>query len=175
MLVFTNPLQNIILNFQKVFGHPHESKPTVPSLERFVNRKGWGAIEESVEQLHTLSSNQEEFEAAANTLKTYIDKAVAKQAGKPFLTDETEKLAALADGLGDELWFLLGDCVEAGIDIDPVIRIIEASNLSKLFTAPDGTKYAEEDEKGKIIKSPDFFAPEEKIKEDIIRQMKKGA
>lgn len=168
---FTNKLQNIVLSFQKTFGHPHKDKPTLPELERFVNRKGWGAIEESIEQLHVLSNNEEEFAAAVQRIREYVDIAEQKQKDKVFIIDLEEKLAALADGLGDELWFLMGDLVEAGIDAEPIMLIIEESNNSKLFTAPDGTKYAKQDENDKIIKSPDFFPPEERIKEEIRRQL----
>lgn len=167
-----NKLQNIVEGFQKTFGHPHNTKPTLPELDRFVNRKGWGAIEESVEQIHTLSKNMDEFDLAVARLHTYVNLAADKQRKKDFLTDETEKLAALADGLGDELWFLLGDCVEAGIDIEPIIEIIQDSNNSKLFVDEEGNLYPKENDKGKIIKSPRFFAPEPYIEEEIKKQIK---
>ena len=168
---FTNRLQNIVKRFQIIFGHPFNNKPTLPTLERFVDRKGWGTLEESIEQIHTLSNNQEEFDAAIEKLRGYFDKAVQKQAGKEFIVDTEEKLAALADGLGDEAWFLFGDCVEAGIDIEPVIEIIERSNNSKMFTEEDGKKYVKYDENNKIMKSPEFFAPEPYILEEIKRQL----
>jgi len=168
---FTNKLQNIVEDFQITFRHPAESTPTLPTLERFTNRKGWGVLEEVVEQLHTLSDNEKEFNVAIGNLHHYLDVAHTKQLKKDFITDKTDKLVALADGLGDELWFLLGDVVEAGIDIQPVIEIIKASNDSKLFVAEDGTKYAKQDENGKIMKSPEFFPPESKIKEEIQRQI----
>lgn len=170
---FTNSLQNIVKDFQVTFGHPAESKPTLPSLERFTNRKGWGSIEEAVEQLYVLSNSVEEFESVIDTLHDYLDKAKEKQLNKPLITDETDKIVALADGLGDELWFLLGDCVEAGIDIEPVIEIIQSSNNSKLFEDENGNKYAKQDENGKIIKSKFFFQPEDKIKEEVLRQFNK--
>lgn len=173
-MLFTNRIQNIVKRFQILFGHPSENTPTLPTLERFTDRKGWGAMEEAVEQLHTLSNNQEEFDAAIEKLRGYLDKAAAKQQGKEFITDETEKLAALADGLGDELWFLMGDCVEAGIDIEPIIEIIERSNNSKMFTDENGKKFVQVDENNKIMKSPEFFQPEPFILEDIKRQMAKG-
>jgi len=171
---FTNKLQNIVEDFQTTFGHPVKTTPTLPTLERFTNRKGWGAIEEVVEQLHTLSNNEEEFNTAIGNLHHYLDVAQAKQLKRDFITDKTDKLVALADGLGDELWFLLGDTVEAGIDIQPIIEIIKDSNDSKLFVADDGTKYAKQDENGKIMKSPEFFPPESKIKEEIQRQIDNG-
>lgn len=168
---FTNKMQNVVARFQKTFGHPLETKPTLPTLGRFVNRKGWGTVEEMVEQLHTLSNNQEEFESAIESIRMYLDKAVVKQAGKEFILDPEEKKAHLADGLVDELWFLLGDFCEAGIDAEPVLNIVDDSNMSKLFTNEEtGERYAKADENGKIMKSPEFFAPEERIAEEIKRQ-----
>lgn len=169
---FTNNMQNMVQEFQETFGQPHNSKPTLPTLGRFINRKGWGALEEIIEQFHTLSDNEEEFLHATEVFKTYIDKAVRKESDKPFLKTEEEKLVHLADGLADELFFLIGDCVEAGIDIEPVLRIVQESNMSKLFTKENGTKYVEYDEHGKVTKSPEFFAPETKIKAEILRQIR---
>lgn len=169
---FTNEMQNMVLEFQDSFGQPNHSKPTLPTLERFINRKGWGALEEVIEQFHTLSDTEEDLLQAAEVLKGYIDKAVRKESKKPFLKTEEEKFVHLADGLADEMFFLLGDCVEAGIDIEPVLRIVHESNMSKLFTKEDGTKYVEYNEHGKVTKSPEFFAPEPKIKEEILRQIR---
>lgn len=169
--MFKNKLQNIVLKFQQTFGHPFNAKPTLPTLKRFVDRKGWGTLEEAIEQIHTLSNNQKEFDAAVAKMRVYFEKAVQKQRGKDFILDEKEKLAALSDGLGDELWFLLGDCVEAGIDIEPIIEIIEKSNNSKMFTDEDGKPYVKLDSYGKIMKSPEFFAPEPYILEEIKRQL----
>ncbi|MEQ6355103.1 hypothetical protein ABNX05_10790 [Lysinibacillus sp. M3] len=168
---YSNKLQNIVEDFQITFGHPAESTPTLPTLERFTNRKGWGSIEEAVEQLYSISDDKADFINAVTKLHEYLDKAMAKQLGKPLITDRTEKLVALADGLGDELWFLLGDCVESGIDIQPIIEIIKESNDSKLFTDENGDKYAKQDENGKIMKSDSFFAPESRIKVEIQRQI----
>lgn len=172
-MTFTNKMQNHVLEFHKQFKHPHNEKPTLPSLERFVDRKGWGCIEETVEQLQTLSNNKEDFLNAVDKLKQYIDKAVEKQLSKPFITDEKEKIVNLADGLADELYFLLGDCVESGIDIEPILDIVQESNMSKLFVDEDGNKYAKYDENGKVIKSPNFFQPEGQIKKEIERQLNK--
>lgn len=170
---FTNTMQNIVEEFQVTFGHPAKVKPTLPTLERFTNRKGWGTIEECIEQLFVLSNSYEEFEEVIDAIHSYVNKAKDKQMSKELIVDETDKIVALGDGLGDELWFLLGDAVESGIDIEPIIDIIRLSNLSKLYTNPEtGEKYAKMDENGKIMKSPDFFAPEDAIKEEIIRQIK---
>ena len=172
MKQFTNTMQNQVKDFHIAFGHPVSNKPTLPTLERFTNRKGWGAMEEAVEQLHSIANNQEEFDFAVEQLHVFLDKAKVKQSKKEFIADKTEKVVALADGLADELYFLLGDCVEAGVDIEPVLNIVQLSNISKLFTDEDGNKYAKQDEFGKIQKSPEFFPPEDKIAEEILYQLK---
>lgn len=177
MTQFTNVMQNQVKEFHEAFEHPVSDKPTLPTLERFTNRKGWGVLEECVEQLAVLSESKEEFENTIFQLHAYLDKAKDKQLQKedsPIgISNTQDKIVALADGLADELYFLLGDCVEAGVDIEPVLNIVQQSNLSKLFTDENGNKYAKNDENGKIMKSPEFFPPEDKIKEEILCQMNK--
>lgn len=171
--VFTNSMQNVVANFQKTFSHPLEVKPKLPTMERFVARKGWGTVEEMVEQIHTLANNSEEFLEAMESIKQALNLAIERQVKRPYITDKVEKIALLGDGLTDELWFLLGDFCETGIDAEPVLSIVDDSNMSKLFKDEEtGELYAKEDERGKIIKSPRFFPPEERIVEEIKRQMK---
>lgn len=168
---FTNELQQLVEEFHNKFNHPVSKKPTLISLDRLVSRKGWGTLEEMIEQIHSVSSNRDEFEDSIEIIKLYLDKAVEKQLSKEFITDEQEKIIALADGLADELYFLLGDAVEAGIDIEPILRIVQESNISKLYTdEKTGEKYAKYDENDKIKKSPDFRPPEPYIKAEIERQ-----
>lgn len=168
---FTNHMQNIVGEFQLTFGHPYEKTPVLPDTDRFISRKCWGVLEEVVEQIHTVSNDQEEFSSNVEKLVKAIYDAKDKQSDKEFIADPLEKIYNLADGLGDEGWFWIGDLVEMGIDIEPIIEIIRLSNLSKQFTAEDGSKYFEYDDKGKVLKSPEFFAPEPEIKKEIIRQM----
>lgn len=171
--IFTNYMQNLVARFQLTFGHPLEKKPTLPALERFTGRKGWGAIEEIVEQLFVLSNNEEEFNQTIKTIHSYVDKAAANQLTKEFILDEKEKLVHLADGLVDELFFLLGDFCETGIDAEPIIKIVAESNQSKLFTDERGNKYVKLNENGKVMKSPEFFPPEGRIAKEVERQLKK--
>lgn len=173
MSQFTNVLQQLVEEFHTSFGHPVSDKPTLIPLKRLIDRKGWGVLEEMIEQIHSVSNNQKEFEDAVNSIKSYLNKAVEKQSSKPFIKDETDKIVALADGLADELYFLLGDCVEAGVDIERIFKIVQDSNMSKLYVDEDGNKYAQYDENGKIKKSPNFFPPEDKIKEEVLRQLNK--
>src|SRR5690606_11835420 len=137
---------NVVANFQSTFGHPLELKPTLPTMERFVARKGWGTVEEMTEQIHTLANNEEEFLSAMYQIKDAVEVAIKKQLEKEYILDEKEKIAHLGDGLTDELWFLLGDFCEVGIDAEPVLNIVDDSNMSKLFENEEtGELYAKAD------------------------------
>lgn len=172
---FTNNLQQMVKEFQETFGHPVEEKPTLLSLQRLVDRKGWGSLEEIIEQVHSVSNNKEEFLSAVEQIKGYLDKAVEKQLEKEFIQDEQAKIVALGDGLGDELYFLLGDAVEAGIDIEPVFKTIHNSNMSKLYKDEEtGKTYVKYDENNKVQKSPNFVPPEPLIEKEIERQIKEA-
>lgn len=64
-------------------------------------------------------------------------------------------LVAIADALGDLAYVVYGAAVTYGIDLDPVIREIHRSNMSKLM--PDGSVAYRED--GKVLKGPNFTPP----------------
>ena len=169
---FTNDMQRMVAEFHDAFNHPVGEKPSLIPLQRLVDRKGWGVLEEMVEQIHSVANNKEEFLSAIEDIKKYLDKAVDKQLSREFIQDENDKIVALADGIADELYFLLGDAVEASIDIEPILRIVQDSNMSKLFTDEEtGEKYAKYDENDKIMKSPEFREPEPLIKKEIENQI----
>ncbi|MFI2856942.1 hypothetical protein ACH6EH_07350 [Paenibacillus sp. JSM ZJ436] len=73
------------------------------------------------------------------------------------------------DALGDARYFIGGTTVMAGIDLDPIMKIINDSNLGKLWS--DGKPRF--NETGKWIKPDNWqkdFAPEPKIEAEIERQ-----
>lgn len=61
-----------------------------------------------------------------------------------------------ADALGDIMFISTGTAAAFGIPIDPVVREIIASNLSKLDL--DGSVIRRAD--GKILKGPNYFPPD---------------
>jgi predicted HAD superfamily Cof-like phosphohydrolase len=75
-------------------------------------------------------------------------------------SDETG-LVDMADWLGDMIVYCCTQARRCGIDIGPVVQAIMESNFSKL--AEDGSVI--KDERGKIMKGPNFFAPEPKIRD----------
>lgn len=169
---FTNKMQNQVKEFHETFGHPVQNTPTVVDLWRFTDRQSWGTIEEAIELLHAISNSDEEFTESFKLLMDGAREAYHNQLTKKRPKTKEEKLVAIADALADKLYFVLGDAVEAGIDIELVMNIVHKSNMSKLFEKEDGTLYAEYSDKGKVKKSPRFFEPEPKIKEEIENQIK---
>jgi len=168
---FTNKMQNQVKEFHEAFGHPIQEKPTLVDIERFTNRGIWN-IEEQIELLHALSTNDEEFTKYFKVLMDGVRDAYHKQLQKKRPSTEKGKIVAVADAIADGLYFKLGDAVEVGVDIELVMNHVQNSNMSKLFEDDEGKLYAKYREDGKILKSNRFFAPEPKIKEEIESQLK---
>ena len=74
---------------------------------------------------------------------------------------------AMADWLGDMIVYCASEAVRLGIDIEGVLDIIMESNFSKL--QPDGS--ASFDERGKLLKGPNYWKPEANIR--ILLEKKK--
>ncbi|MCE2612751.1 nucleoside triphosphate pyrophosphohydrolase family protein [Flavobacteriaceae bacterium D16] len=71
---------------------------------------------------------------------------------------QNNDLVEVADALGDMLYILCGTILEHGMQykIEEVFEEIQRSNMSKL--GPDGQPIYRED--GKVLKGPDYFAPD---------------
>jgi len=72
-----------------------------------------------------------------------------------------EDKVAVADLLGDVIVYCASEARRWNIDIEQVLNIIMESNFSKL--GADGKPIY--DERGKLLKGPNFFKPEAKIEE----------
>lgn len=161
-----------VKEFHVAFNHPVADKPTPLSLERVTDRSNWTAEEVVAEILQQSSNNEEEFLQAYKSFLIGLEKAVQKSLKEEYNTNDIDKLVGQADALTDGLYFILGSFVEMGLKPDALFDIVQSANMSKLFTAPDGTKYAKyREEDGKILKSPEFFPPEEKLKEEVLLQL----
>ncbi|MGE7840610.1 hypothetical protein ACQKNX_07455 [Lysinibacillus sp. NPDC093712] len=167
---FTNKLQNHVKDFHEAFNHPVSQSPKPMNLERAINRSIWTG-EEIVEFIHASCTNIGEFEQAYNDFMQGLSNAFDKSSKEEFIQDDVERVVAQADALTDTDYFVKGSFVEIGVEAEPVFNIVQEANMSKLFTAEDGTKYAQYRDDGKILKSPDFWTPEDKIKEEIQRQI----
>lgn len=101
-----------------------------------------------------------------------MEDAYEKSLKDEFITNDLDRVVAQMDALTDADYFIKGSFVEAGVKPQPLFEIVQAANMSKLFTDENGNKYAKYREDGKILKSPEFFTPEGKLKEEIERQSK---
>lgn len=68
----------------------------------------------------------------------------------------TRDIVEMADALGDILYVTVGFALEAGIDLQAVVREIQASNMTKL--GADGNVIRRDD--GKILKGPAYAKPD---------------
>ncbi|EOA05244.1 hypothetical protein HFRIS_008881 [Herbaspirillum frisingense GSF30] len=80
---------------------------------------------------------------------------------------ELEVLVALADLLGDIQVYCASEMAKFGIPQDEVLSIIMQSNFSKL--GEDGLPIY--DERGKVMKGPNYWKPEPKIS-DLLAKLK---
>jgi predicted HAD superfamily Cof-like phosphohydrolase len=71
------------------------------------------------------------------------------------------RAAALADLLGDLIVYCASEARRWGIPLEPVLNTIMESNFSKL--GADGQPLY--DERGKVLKGPNYWKPEPKIEE----------
>lgn len=77
-------------------------------------------------------------------------------------------LVEIADALGDLLYVVYGSAVEHGIDLDPIVRAIHESNMSKLDES--GNTVPHPTTPGKIGKSDRYAPPTEAIRGELERQ-----
>lgn len=168
---FTNKLQNMVEEFHVKFGHPHNESPKALELGRITDRTTWTVEEFVAELLHASSSNKEEYKNAFAKVLEGLYKAYFEQLDKEFIQNDEDRIVAQADALTDGIYFAMGSAVELGVDIEPVFDIVQGANMSKLFTDENGNKFAKYREDGKVLKSPDFYQPEEFIQAEIKKQM----
>lgn len=167
-----NQMYYMVKDFHKAFNHPIANKPTPIDPVRLVNRQIWTA-EELVEGLRMACTTDESFEEAVETLIEGIKAAKDKSFKDEIPQTVEDKIVGQADALTDALYFILGSFVELGMSPYNLFKIVQDSNMSKLFTDEQGNKFAKYREDGKILKSPQFFAPEDKLKEEVLRQIGK--
>lgn len=79
-----------------------------------------------------------------------------------------DSLVEIADVLGDIIVYCHSEALKYGIPMFEVLNIIMESNLSKL--GADGLPI--KDARGKVLKGPNFFSPEPRIRELLAAKMK---
>ncbi|MCF1619612.1 HAD family hydrolase [Tetragenococcus koreensis] len=156
--------------FHATFNPQKPDKPTAFTKTKALHRTDFKA-EELVELLYATSAgDSEEFSELVEGLHNAIEQAKQKVLNKP--SAETDPLVAQADALADILYFTYGSFVLLGVDPKPIMDIVHRANMGKLF--PDGKPHYDE-KTNKVLKPANWerdFAPEAKIKEELLRQTK---
>jgi len=142
-------IQEIIISFNKMYKLPINNKPTVPEKERLnhflkILREEVKEGEDIIEKLDALGDDMEDDQKA-------------------------DIIADVSDWLGDMIWYIRSEAVKYGIDMDKTLHIIKDSNASKL----DENGKPIYDNRGKVMKGPNYWPPEPKIKEFIKQSFNK--
>jgi len=132
---------NDIRKFNEMYEHPINDKPTLLGslqLERFKS-----ILSEEVAEVDEIIAQYKEKE---NSLSE---------------DEEADILTCLADWFGDIIVYVSNEAQKHGIPLDKTLKIIMESNFSKL----GGDGKVIKDERGKILKGPNYWKPELRIKE----------
>jgi predicted HAD superfamily Cof-like phosphohydrolase len=132
-----------IIKFNKMYGLPVNNKPTFLSCKRIIDFKN--IITEEINE------GQEIIDNSINGI------------------EEIETLTDLADWLGDIIVYCQSEAIKHGIDLNKVLKIIMESNFSKL----DKNGKPIYDSRNKILRGPNYFPPEPKIRELLKESFKK--
>ncbi len=132
-----------INKFNEIYKLPINEKPTLLGIERLENFKN--VFQEEVNEIDEIIAQYKEKE---NSLSE---------------EDKIQLLTELSDWLGDMVVYIASECKKHGIDLNKTLEIIMQSNFSKLDT--NGNPIY--DERGKVMKGPNYWKPEPKISEHI--------
>ncbi len=133
--------------FNGMYEQPINDKPVllgIPQLEKFKS-----IISEEVKEVDEIISLYKEKESNMSQ------------------EDRLEILTHLSDWFGDIIVYVSNEALKYGIPLDKTLEIIMQSNFSKL--GGDGKPI--KDERGKVLKGPDYWKPEPKIK-DMLSNIK---
>jgi predicted HAD superfamily Cof-like phosphohydrolase len=134
-------LNEAMKEFNNMYNLPINRKPTLPSTTMLKNFKSM------------LSDEVNE-----------VDEIVAKYKDDLSDSEKLDILTSVSDWLADMIWYIRSEATKYGLDMDETLKIIKGSNFSKL--GEDGNPI--HDERGKVLKGPNYWPPEPKIV-DLIR------
>ena len=133
-----------IEKFNQIYRLPTNDKPTLLELKRVRNFQN--ILAEEVEEAEEIAQKYE--------------KIVAEK-GRLDPQDKMEILTEMSDWLGDIVVYCASEAKRWGIPMEKVLGVIMQSNFSKLDENGDPIY----DERGKVLKGPDYWKPEPKIRE----------
>lgn len=165
----SNEMYNMVKEFHKAFNHQVSETPTAIPVDTALNRAVWTG-EELIEFLYaTVKGDINQFAVLYDLFKEGLDAAYNKMVEQKKPVDDI--VVAQADALVDVEYFNQGSFNILGVEPFELFKIVQEANMSKLFD--DGKpRYRESD--GKIIKSPNFIAPEPRLEAEIERQRNKN-
>jgi predicted HAD superfamily Cof-like phosphohydrolase len=137
-----------IYDFNTMYGLSVAKKPTLPTLERLENFKK--ILQEELNEIDDIITDYKTHEKTLDETK------------------KIELLTNISDWLGDMVVYLSSEAVKYGIDLNQTLDIIMDSNFSKL----DNNGKPIYDERGKVLKGPNYWKPEPKIKDHLINKSK---
>ena len=154
----SNKFLDDIKKFNDLYKIESNDLPSLPSLERLKNFKN--ILGEELEEIDEIIKKYDQlisphiYTLGENPSQEQINLAVPKDKKIEILTE-------LADWLGDIKVYVASEARRYGLPIYDVLDIIMQSNFSKL--GADGKPIY--DERGKVMKGPNYWKPEPKIKD----------
>ena len=141
-----------ILKFNQIYKLPTNDTPTPLGPERI--RNFHAILAEEVEEGLDLAKKYEALQAAR---------------GQSGLAREQvlDVMAELSDWLGDLVVYCASEARRWGLPLPEVLRVIMESNFSKL--GADGKPIY--DERGKVMKGPNYWKPEPKLRDMLSREL----
>ena len=140
--------QELITEFNGMYKLPVNSKPSLLGIERLKNFKN--ILMEEVDEADAIIEKYEKF-----------GENMSEENKIDLLTD-------VSDWLGDMVVYITSESTKHGIDMDRTLQVIMSSNFSKLGL--DGKPIY--DERGKVLKGPNYWKPEPKISELLKESLK---
>ena len=132
-----------IEKFNQIYKLPCNDEPVLLGSERIDNFKN--ILEEEVEEAEDLSAKYKAMLASGN--------------GELDSAQKLEILTDMSDWLGDIVVYCASEAKRWGIPLEKVLNVIMESNFSKL----DANGQPIYDERGKVMKGPNYWKPEPKI------------
>ena len=157
-----------VAEFHEVGGHPVAKQETKLDVKRLVDRSGY-TLEELVEYVHAVSGNKKTFDKLVEELSDVMIKE--SQRVLPLVLREPTKkdIVVYQNLLLNEIHDLvLALFKDINMPSEVFFDIVHEANMTKFYKDENGNYYAKRRESdGKIMKSPDFVAPEPRIKAAI--------
>lgn len=133
--------------------HPTTSQLGVPAGARLIALKD--ILREELEEIELIVHKVICLEEGS-----MFSPAQFNMPGESYVPTELEVLTDLADLLGDIQVYCASEMAKFGLPLDLVLKIIMESNFSKM--GADGKPIY--DERGKLLKGPNYWKPEPRIK-----------